>query len=86
MSESTPDKVTGRWRLGGISTRDELGAWVRSGVFDAHLAGVLRMAGLTPGDLDGLVDEYGNNVANEFSYGRISFARVLELVAARRST
>lgn len=78
--------TTGRWRLGGISTRAELAEWVECGVIDAYRAGVLKAAGLTPLDLVGLTDDEGRSVGEAFALGELGIFDVVALVTKRRGT
>lgn len=84
-ASSKPERLTGRWRLGGISTRTELSEWVECGVIDAYRAGVLKAAGLAPTDLDGLTDDEGRSVGEAFALGHLGISDVVALVTRSRA-
>lgn len=70
--------VTSTWRFAGIVDPNEVRAWLDVGVFDGHRAGLLRMAGVGPGDLAALPE--GRRLGFDFAIGKLSIAELANLV------
>lgn len=72
----TPEAIAATWRFAGIADESAVRDWIAVGVFDGHHAGLLRVAGISAGDLARLPEGAGRKTGIAFTLGQLSVAEV----------
>lgn len=76
------EAISATWRLAGIQSSREAESWIHAGVFDGHRAGVLRLAGIMPEDIAGLMYDDERSLGFAFAMGQIGVVDVREAIFA----